>query len=188
MAMPATIGKGWILTKLDAVVGSPDLNDVITKLKDPLYDDGAQLADLFSDVNVTIAGQLYKVLDNVTTYRFRRSGLLTEKQHALQHWFGNWWVDDQPTAPILRVGLLEAFQTCRDPTRPRPLDTYWVCAGYEVEVAIATSDQQVTLMILTPRPEDQIVEVHNLAEPIRIVERSDDYLSITTKQLKAIRK
>ncbi len=186
MAMPATIGKGWILTKLDAVVGSPDLNDVITKLKDPLYDDGAQLADLFSDVNVTIAGQLYKVLDNVTTYRFRRSGLLTEKQHALQHWFGSWWVDYQPTAKILRVGLLEALQTCRDSARP--LDTYWICAGYEVEVAIATSTKQVTLMILTPKPEDHIVEPHTIAEPIRLVEWSDDYLSIMNEQLKAIRK
>jgi len=40
------------------------------------------------------------------------------------------------------------------PRRPayRPLDIYWVCVGSDYELISCESDQQVTLMILTPEP------------------------------------
>jgi hypothetical protein len=197
MSMPATIGKGWILTKLDQVSRKSDLKTVVAELDNAAYDDGAALVNFFANLEVTLDGKIYRVLDDDKQYKFRRSGLLTEKGHALRHWFGDWWADFQPIAPILRVALREAFATCF--SRNLPLDTYWICAGDEFEVAVSTSATQVllapptpmvaqvTLVIITPYPEDKIIEPHEVDEQIKLVKR-DSNMKVVVEQLKMIRK
>jgi hypothetical protein len=131
------------------------------------------------------------VLDDNETYKFRFSGNLTEKAHATDHWFQQWWKKHQPIEPILRRGLLEAFTLCD--SHDCPLDSYWVCAGDQLEVAVTRREEQnavvhVNLLILTPPPEDYIVEVHTDLEPISIARRNKDDFSIEYKDMKMIRK
>ena len=76
-----------------------------------------------------------------------------EEDHLRDHWFTNWWPQCQPTPPLIRRGLLKAFDLSID--RKVPLDCYWCCAGHDFEVVVLLSKQQVTTIITTPPPPGQ---------------------------------
>lgn len=178
MAMPEIIGKGWILSKLDKVSRKPD---TLATVLQRLGNDNDSLVEIFATTEV----EGLRVLDDRARYRFRRSGELTEKQHIAQHWFQNWWTNDQPIEPILRRGLKEAFATCQE--KGIPLDSYWICVSPQFKIAVARTNVQVTLVILTPPPEDVIIELHTENDPISLVKREPDN-SIAYIPLKMIRK
>ena len=76
-----------------------------------------------------------------------------ERNHLKNHWFTNWWPQCQPTPPLIRRGLLKAFDLSID--EKVPLDCYWCCAGDAFEVVVLLSDQQVTTIVTTPPPPGQ---------------------------------
>jgi hypothetical protein len=76
-----------------------------------------------------------------------------EENHLKNHWFTNWWPQCQPTPPLIRRGLLKAFELSQ--TYAVPLDCYWCCAGHAFEFVAMRSDQQITVIITTPPPPSQ---------------------------------
>lgn len=95
---------------------------------------------------------------------------LNEENHLSNHWFGNWWLAQQPTVPVIRRGLLKAFRLAID--HSKPLDCYWCCAGESFEVVCCLSDQQVTVIFTTPPPPGQHPTDFPDEENIWIVKRT----------------
>jgi hypothetical protein len=91
----------------------------------------------------------------------------SEQAYLRRYWFDPnwfspdsvcWWQYYQPIAPIVRQGLIKAIElaTEDDAGNPRspvlPVYSYWLYTGDQLEMIITRSDQQVTLVWLTPRP------------------------------------
>jgi hypothetical protein len=56
--------------------------------------------------------------------------------------------------PVVRQGKARALRLARDHQPPIPIDCYWEpVSGNEVKVIVMPSDQQVTCIIRTPKPQ-----------------------------------
>lgn len=95
-----------------------------------------------------------------------------EKKHLNEDWFSDsetaWWPDCQPIHGIICAGLLQAVYLCLyepktddTPEKKRTyvyrLDSHWLCAGHDVEVACTVAHHpggrgQVNMLIMTPPP------------------------------------
>ena len=132
--MPDPIVKGPILKGLDKVSKKPNLNfaQILADLQSPM-----PLADICIKYGVIAAGG-------------------AEEQHLRTHWFNanGWWPQAQPIGPVVRKALIKAVELVRD--KKLPLECYWICANMTnqgpVDVSVAASDQQITLLLLTPMP------------------------------------
>jgi len=67
-------------------------------------------------------------------------------RHLAEHWLG-----DEQAGRVLRRGLIRAAELALE--RDLPIDAYWVFAGSSLEVAVATNDRQITLIVVTPFPD-----------------------------------
>lgn len=134
--MPAPLNdiqKGPILAKIDALSADPVKRDeFLQKLQDP------QLA--YVDILLSY--------DVVT---------LEEAGHLRRHWFPTdpkdpnaWWPQEQQIESKLRAKMIEAFEQARDYNLP--VDAYWISIGTKVEVFVERSEQQITLLRVTPKP------------------------------------
>lgn len=82
-----------------------------------------------------------------------------EERHVRHDWLNEsgtgWWKHAQPIEPILRAGLVKAFEMARD--LKLPVAAYWICAssrkGGPFALKIGASQWQVTVSILSPPPE-----------------------------------
>jgi hypothetical protein len=117
-----------------------------------------------------------------------------EVSHMRDEWFRTWWPWAQPVEPIIRRGVIEAIKVAlKNPANPLPLDFYWVCtpkygedtAGSStpdqepVEVGVAWSDKQVTVIFHTPNEPYQPSPPED--EPILVVKRDE-----TTGEIKVV--
>ena len=68
-----------------------------------------------------------------------------EHDHIRDH-----WLRDPADAQALRNGLILAAK--RALKLNLPVDSYWVCAGSRLEVAVCESDRQITMLIIAPFP------------------------------------
>jgi hypothetical protein len=86
-----------------------------------------------------------------------RLGTREDLQHLALDWFERWWTEWQPIEPIFRLGLVQALRLALfDPhsgkprTTPLALESLWLSGVACVEVGISASENQVTLLLLTP--------------------------------------
>jgi hypothetical protein len=68
-------------------------------------------------------------------------------RHIEEHWLG-----DDRSQRVLREGLIKAGERALE--LGVPVDAYWVFAGERLEVAVASNERQVTLLVVTPFPGD----------------------------------
>ena len=155
--MPGNVSKGLILQRLDDYVNASQTNasNLLGSLKPDEAEPG--LAEL-------AASLLIAVDPAVGAWK-------SEEDHLGQDWFSTgadaWWREHQPIENVVAKGIEQAVRLCLfvdgDPTgaeRPTPflLDSYWVCAGHSLEVTSMVkaheSGGQVTMLIMTPSPED----------------------------------
>jgi len=68
-----------------------------------------------------------------------------------QRWFDpehGWWKDLPPAEPVVRRGFIRALDLIIE--HKLPLDCYWVLGADQVKVAVSKSEQQVTVLFLSP--------------------------------------
>jgi uncharacterized membrane protein len=68
-------------------------------------------------------------------------------------WFDRetgWWKDLPPSEPVLRKALIRAAELALE--HKLPLDCYWVLGADQIKVAICKSEQQITVLFLSPTP------------------------------------
>jgi uncharacterized membrane protein len=68
-------------------------------------------------------------------------------------WFDReqgWWKDLPAAEPVIRSGLIRALELITE--NKLPLDCYWVLGADQIKVAIIKSEQQVTVLFLSPQP------------------------------------
>ena len=130
-AMPGHVAKGPILERID------ELSKDKTRFEEAF-------TELKTNEDLIYLGKHYDILLP------DKKGEQKEADHVKNLWFQNWWPEQQLVAPVARAGLLKAMKLSIDTSRP--LDCYWVCAGSQFELVTTLSDDQVTLLILTPHP------------------------------------
>jgi len=140
--MPGIVAKGQIVRALDAVL-----------------DDRAKRAELHTrlsakESNGAFAESLIEIASDSNLFGLSRQ----EVQHLKEDWFalqGSYWPRHQPTAIVVRLGLIQAIEVARR-TEPNqedwPIDCYWVCTGDAFQVTACAGPGQITVMLLTPPP------------------------------------
>jgi hypothetical protein len=103
-----------------------------------------------------------------------KDGVITEetRQHVRSHWLQAYWPSVKHANRIIQRGLYWATRIARyedfdeekpskERGKPLPLCTIWVCTGEygekRFEVINVVSDYQVTVVLLTPPPEKDLV-------------------------------
>lgn len=168
MPMPGNVAKGNILKDIDKASTQLSRRD---RIIDKLHNTTDTLVQIGTDSQVN-------VIDKVKKYHFKNQNKdKTEEQHLDEDWFRDWWKQQllQPIHPILRRGLRKAFDLSKNNSHKKdlPIDCYWVCAGTTFEVVIGQNDRQVTVLILSPPPEDSVDNVaYNELEDIWIAKKA----------------
>lgn len=85
-----------------------------------------------------------------------------DKIESFRKYLRDYWFDQsskkvefknlQPIAPVYAEGVLKTISLARE--KGLPIDSWWVVDHPSVQMLNLVSDQQVTLIILTPRPEE----------------------------------
>jgi hypothetical protein len=170
MPIFGNVSKGYLLQRLDA-----------------LSQDRSKLSQLLND--------LHNAPDDLAGIYHKHGILRTAEEisHIRHHWCAAWWPHSQPVEPIIRRGFITAMEVAlRDPKTNRerephlPIDTYWIFypgsstqsvgpggspgGQPSVEVAITWSEQQVTLILLSPEPPSP-GEPGTVDEPIFVIKR-----------------
>ena len=73
--------------------------------------------------------------------------------HFVDHWLGSWWPEHMHVDAVLRNGLAQGFRRAVD--LGVPAEVLWVIGKGHVEIGIAESPQQVTILVYTPQPENE---------------------------------
>lgn len=70
-----------------------------------------------------------------------------------RRWFDRetgWWKDLPPAEPVVRKSLIRAAELALE--HKLPLDCYWVLGADQIKVVLCKSDQQITVLFLSPAP------------------------------------
>ena len=140
--MPEFIAKGAILAQMDAF----SINGDLTALRDALLNS----PDTMDVIGDAAHFNVLQTSDQVG--------------HMRNDWFWTWWPSEQPVEPIIRRGVIEALN--RAISTKLPICFYWVCTprydsdatdssstdNEPVQVAVAQSPQQITVIFHTPDP------------------------------------
>lgn len=97
--------------------------------------------------------------------------------HLDRHWLGSdkyaWWPHHPNKGEILRQGLLRLIDAAAD--RRLPVGIYWLCAGPQFQCALADSEHQATLFVLTPPiPNATPQPPSTVREPLRVIGNESD--------------
>lgn len=77
-----------------------------------------------------------------------------QQRHVDEHWLdaeAGWFPGHAEVDSVLREGFIKAAEIAL--AHDLPVDSYWVAGGDQVQVVITQSDEQVTMLLLTPPPE-----------------------------------
>ncbi|MDH3603332.1 MAG: hypothetical protein OEU26_27275 [Candidatus Tectomicrobia bacterium] len=78
--------------------------------------------------------------------------LTTEEiSYLREYWYDTgytFWPDHYPTEPIVRQGTIKAIEVATE--QNVPMRSYWMTVGDRFEMLVASSDEQVTRIMLTP--------------------------------------
>ncbi|MGH7821238.1 MAG: hypothetical protein ACREQ9_15850 [Candidatus Binatia bacterium] len=100
-----------------------------------------------SRLNLVDIARAHRLIANEEEERHLREHLLNERRRG-------WWQHVQPIEPVIRKALLKTVELVKE--RDLPVDAYWVCTGTgrsaPFAVTISASEQQITLIFLTPAP------------------------------------
>lgn len=140
--MPGIVSKGRIIRELDSVLADQTKRqkfyERLTKKK----------------ANGEWEETLIEIVSDSALFDLKPD----EIAHLKEDWFaleGSYWPRHQPTAIVVRHGLIQAIDVARNPRNPQqgnPMDCYWVCTGDRFEVTACVGPGQVTVMLLTPPP------------------------------------
>ena len=131
------IGKGAVLRKLDTGWSNLTVGDC-TRLLDELRDRSIDHVDVLVRHNIYTQG---------------------EADHVKEHWYGEdengYWPNITKKQEILRAGYIRAVEEVIEhlknkPDQPMPIVSYWICSGSHFQSLVCKSDQQITVILLTP--------------------------------------
>ena len=130
----------------DAAAGLQALANDLGKLKDP-----------YTGLVGVLDKHLFKSVE-----KGRRKAI---NDYLRKNWFDarkGWWGHLQPIAPVYAQGIKKAIEAslgkgggkkkAAKSSAPLPIDSYWIAVDDRVELTVMCSPQQVTLLIMTPRP------------------------------------
>jgi hypothetical protein len=140
--MPGIVSKGQIVRALDRVLK-----------------DRAKRTEFYNrltkkESNGEFSETLIEIASDSNLFGLSRA----EIQHLKTDWFGltgSYWPRHQPTAIVVRLGLIQAIEVARrsGPNQEDwPIDCYWVCTGDVFQVTACAGPGQITVMLLTPPP------------------------------------
>ena len=130
-AMPGYVGKGEIFKRLDDLLANSAKRATFLQrlgAKKPNGKWNEDVVDILADMLPLSA---------------------KEKKHIEEDWFGEydtWWPRQQPADIICRLGMIQAIGLAAG----KKIDTYWVCGVNDFTFSSLVSDQQVTVLVLTP--------------------------------------
>ena len=79
-----------------------------------------------------------------------------EIRHVGDDWFdteSGWFRGYGPVEPVLRAGFIHAARVALESHPALPVDCYWMANHDRIEVVVARSPQQVTMILMTPPPQ-----------------------------------
>ena len=158
-----TMSQGSVLEKTDATVNHRDASGAFD-LRGPFL---AALSDWTLDY--------LDVMQRFANLTIEEVDYLREYWYDAEHTF---WPEHYPTEPIVRQGTIQAIQVATD--QNIPMRSYWMTVGDRFEMLVASSDEQVTRIMLTP-PVPATAPAHRnrariwvVQHGIGVVEQQDD--------------
>lgn len=165
--IPGAITKGSIFRKLDEFLSKPQQH-FLDDLRNPA---NAQL-DQLGESRGLLEGQ-------------------KQRDHASREFFGDegeqaaWWPGNEKKQEITRQGYIKATELALEHDPPKPIVTYWVRGGESFQVAVAESDQEVTILLLTP-PGPEVAKANTLPhvdERLWLIARDEDLAAVQEEYL-----
>lgn len=144
--------QGSVLEKTDNTVNHRDASGAFD-LRGPF------LVDL-RDENQDYLGVMARHA-NLTSY---------EVDYLREYWYDadhTFWPDHYPTEPIVCQGTIKAIEVATD--QNVPMHSYWITVDDRFEMLVASSDAQVTRIMLTP-PVPATAPAHRNRAPIWVVQ------------------
>jgi hypothetical protein len=172
------IRKGKILRKLDQLSTSSEAGEAFLKaLKDKegkTYRDYTEVLLQHGLVNAAEAAHLRRHWFPDTATLAQKDALLAKEGKV--PW---WWDAYQPIEPLLRQGMIEAFEKAKTSRWLVPVDAYWMAVGDRVLVSVSWNERQITMVRVTPPvPKDDAVPAdapgYTKEEPILVIRHKED--------------